>query len=122
MPNSTGFYRLATEFYRSHNQRQIACLNRSVLEINESEATADAADSVFENVNGFAIRFCPGPRPHLRYQAGKIVTEQRHVALYTKGAPVFGWKAIPLFHLLGYGETQDEAIDMAKMNANGRKF
>lgn len=88
-----------------------------MLEILQPAKTADAAESAKEDASGFSIRFCPGPRANLRYQAGDIVHESRDYI--GPGMATRFMDYVTLFHLRGHGETREEAIAMAE-NGGGR--
>jgi hypothetical protein len=79
----------------------------------------DAVETVTNYVNGFAIRFCEGPRPFLNFQAGVLITEPRDYRDPGMETPFRGH--VSLFRVLGYGTTQDEAVAMAKQNESGRR-
>lgn len=86
----------------------------------QSEPEAETAEAlVMEYEDGYAIRFCEeGCRGFIRWQAGKLTTEYRH---YQDPGMFTPFRAhVSLFHLLGYGETRDEALSMARKNPNGR--
>lgn len=82
------------------------------------ELLVDAAQSVTEYDSGFAIRFCEGPRGYLNWQAGILRTEARNYRGAGMVTPFQGH--VSLFHLLGYGSTRDEAVEMAQNNPHGR--
>lgn len=64
--------------------------------------------NVVDHDFGFAVRYCEGPRPFLKWQAGLLLSEKRNI----KGR----WVNQPVFRLMGYGDSQDAAVDMARRN------
>lgn len=90
-----------------------------MLEAIDDSPIADAAETVTDYVNGFAIRHCEGPRVFLNWQAGLLVTERRWLPT-GKSETFWDWSHVSLLHLLGHGSTRDEAVEMAMKNANGR--
>lgn len=88
-----------------------------MLEQIDDSPPADAAKSAQEDWSGYAIRFCPGPRANLRYQAGRIVHEHRNYMGPGMTSPFI--EHVTLFWLLGHGETREEAVTMAQQR-NGQ--
>jgi hypothetical protein len=78
---------------------------------------ADAKTTICAYQNGFAIRFCEGPRGYLNWQAGLLRAEYRDYQ--GKGMETPFRAHVSLFQLLGYGYTQDEAVEKAMKNPHG---
>lgn len=81
-------------------------------EIREVETTVD-------HVTGLAIRHCEGQRGFLNWQAGQMISE-RHYMPVSASSSFYDWQTVSVFHLLGYGWTRSEAIEMALKNPNAR--
>lgn len=83
--------------------------------------SADAAESVMEDVDGLHTRYVEGPRPILNWQAGKLEWEQRNYRGPGMVEPFVG--RVTLFRLLGWGYSREAAIAMAKENrrSNGSR-
>lgn len=81
--------------------------------------SADAAESVMEDVDGLHTRYVEGPRPILNWQAGVLVKEFRNYRDNAMSMSGF-YGNVSLFRLLGYGHTREAAIGMAKLNPNWR--
>ncbi len=69
---------------------------------------------------GFLVRETNAISCWMRFQAGKKVIEKRCYpckAMNGRGFDEF----VVVYHLLGYGETEDEAINMARKNTYGKE-
>ena len=92
------------------------CYNFLVPE--KDEKPGDVAKQSLGHAGEFRVRFIEGPRSFLNWQAGILKSEHRFIRASGAGDPFDG--RVTLFYLLGYGTTQDEAVEMAARKLNGR--
>lgn len=88
-------------------------------EIEPGEDLHDVAKQIGgAEAEGFAIRFIEGPRTFLNWQAGEIVAQRLLYRGQGMSDPVD--TTVSFFRLLGYGATQQAAIENARKNKHWR--
>lgn len=99
---------------RAKSRAKHSAQQKARMDAIETARPADAAKTVIDEIDGFAVRFCKGPRADLSWQAGLIRAEYRDYRDPGMESPFQG--RVTLFYLLGHGATQLDALSMARHN------